>query len=1663
MKLRNRSGFRKEFLRLISISISICCIVALLPQMSGTASAENETTSSIFTGYLPQITEFIDESDFIHPGVGLTKEILENARTEVRAQQEPWNTYFNDMLKSSASSKTVESANQSAADPNLPANNAFNGTGIQSQFMTDGLRAYTQALLYYITGDEVYRSNTLHIIRIWSQMDPSKYVYFPDGHIHTGMALYRMVSAAEILRYTSTQDPSLVWTDQDTQDFSNNLINPITDTFNHDNNYFMNQHLYPLIGSMAGYIFTGNRERYNEAVEWFTVNQTALDQGQNGSIKQLFRWMDTNEETGEAVEEPQVQIVEMGRDQAHGTGDIINVSIISRLMSAQGSKVDPVTGTVSTASDAVTPYDFLDKRILKGTDYFARYMLGYDTPWIPAIAHSDASGNPEVLYNTISPAYRGRLSGPGANMYDLYYYYKYAEGLNMEEVAPYFSEMFHMRQPFYWDSQDAGGEYWLYIPKEAEAEGSEYLPKPVSDPDLREVEDRYTALDNNSVTMQEENTFFVRIMATEEGSKIALVGSSGTSKEIGIRIRTDGTAKLKAFNDTISLPDTKGQWRYVYYTINEYASLADLTYFTVIGNGTTVDIDKINVSAQSQLSPPVFTDGNAPLKRYGYVGSEVGFDLDFSAVDAAASDVLTYQIDNAPEGVLFDNNTGAFSWNPTQAGTYNMMIEVSDGTTVSTRDVTIVVANDRESAVNAVSATYNPGTDYVSSTLDSFEIVYDDIENVIASATDADFYEKLTDLLEAVNGLQELTPLGDDGSVAYRDLLFLPSFDPYYVTDGTYDTWIGGADLAAIFDFGPSFQVSAQSFQLQPRAAFPERGAGITVYGSNDKADWTRLTPGITTVTEQPQTLTVQEDLQDMPFRFFKFQMIETHDDLFDKSSDGVAIEELGELRIFGQRHEVVNKLSNVSIGSDQSYGGRIVIGDTAKLSFQSTEAIRNVQATIQGVTAAVYSDNNLNWTAEAVMGAGTALGPVSFKLDYQTVDGVDAMQTIFTTDGSQLILTDESDLIRDVTSITNVTDSYGRAPTDAIAIANALFDNDPNTITDYRLNGNGAGGWVEFDFKEGGHAQLSYVEILARQDGYYTRINGTVIQGSNDNVTWTTISTKAISTKDWQSLGITDNSSYRYIRIYNGNAWFGNMSEVRFHGIVDYGPTPTVVKVTGVAVTPSELTLTEGETSPLTAEVMPSDATNKSVTWSSSDEAIAEVDASGVVTAKQSGTATITVTTVDGSFMATTEVTVEAASSPSNPGTTPVTPTTNSSSTSVTPPSMTGADLTYSGGETIVKATPDVAGNVKVELTEEDVAAALANNTTGVLQLKIDSGDTSGRTDFSLPIQSIVQGEKAVQTIAIEHNGVRIAISTGGASSIFGTDSKQLSLGIQPVDQAALPEKVTEVIGNRDVYDLDLRVDGNKVPAFNNSVTVSLSYSPRSDEDPAGLVIYYIDDADQMHVVKNSRYDSDSGEMVFVPEHFSRFAIVYAPASFEDLDSASWAKDMIVSLAAKQILKGVTEESFQPGRSVTRAEFLQMLMNALSLKAESSSVAPSFQDVRAGTWSYDAIAAAYSLGIVTGKSDRLFESNDIITREEMAVMIYRAGKVAKVEYSDAGNSVPSFSDESSIAEYSKEAVSAIRAAGLITGYEDGTFGPKQASTRAETAAVIYRLISELS
>lgn len=170
----------------------------------------------------------------------------------------------------------------------------------------------------------------------------------------------------------------------------------------------------------------------------------------------------------------------------------------------------------------------------------------------------------------------------------------------------------------------------------------------------------------------------------------------------------------------------------------------------------------------------------------------------------------------------------------------------------------------------------------------------------------------------------------------------------------------------------------------------------------------------------------------------------------------------------------------------------------------------------------------------------------------------------------------------------------------------------------------------------------------------------------------------------------------------------------------------------------------------------------------------------------------------------------------------------------------------------------------------------------------------------------------------------------------------------------------------------------------------------------------------------------------------------------FGDLQSAAWAKDSVEALYKAGIVNGNPDGSFMPNNNVTRAEAVKMIV--LTFGITSDGKASAFEDVLTDDWAYSYVSGAVEAGIVNGYSDTVFGKNDYITRQDMAVLIYRAAKASGAEL-DKITSV-SFVDAAEIASYAKDAVESMSAAGIINGI-DGSFVPLGNATRAQAAKML--------
>lgn len=834
-----------------------------------------------------QIQETIANA-FVHPGIGLTRAILENARAQVLAQREPWYSGFRKLAANPNSSRTVSCRNQSPTDPSRPDLDAFDSKSVEGRLKQDGDKAFRQALMYYFTGDEVYRANAMKIIRVWSKMNPDKFKAYSEVYIHGSYPVKDLIMAAELMRYTTSPEPELAWTAGDTTNFIGNFVAPAVRTFFNQNGWFMNQNGYALAAAMSGDIFTSDQSSYARRVEWFTVNRTAPNKGWSSSIQDLARLVETNALTGARVDSPQVQLMEMGRDQAHAGDDLEIFVNVARMLNAQGTKVDPVTGEISRAAAAVGPYEFLNDRILAAADYFCRFMLGYDTPWIPAAYDIRRNGEVRGIYPRIADNYRGRIRE--FEFWDLYYHYTYQRGLNVAKQAPYFYEAFTKRIV----SSDFD---WIYLPQKTAGEAARVAPS-VQEPDVVEVAQRSTCLSSNAFVVQAEGDAFLRVRPTAEGTRIAWLSSDTPSKTIGLHVRTTGVATLalNGFAESWLLPDTRGKWRYVAHTLGKLEHFGDIAFVRVKGSPEiTVDFAQLLRRPDARVMPPAFATGGGTLRCVAYVGAPVT--LDFSATKPGAPEHIAYESSDLPDGSRLNPQTGAFAWQPAQAGEFRFNVQASAGETIAPRNGAILVAPDRSAAITMASAGFNPDTAYVTASRERYETARAAALRAAATASDAAFFPLLQRLQQAGAALEPLTPLLPDGSMDFPRVVAASNLGEAIglLVDGNDDTfpvYFLAKDLRDVFDFGPGYTFSATAFAMEGRLNFEDRMADTRFYGSMDGQNWTELTPAATTPATELTRIEVAPNLTNATFRYLRVQ------------KQGGGLFEPAELRIYGRRHE---------------------------------------------------------------------------------------------------------------------------------------------------------------------------------------------------------------------------------------------------------------------------------------------------------------------------------------------------------------------------------------------------------------------------------------------------------------------------------------------------------------------------------------------------------------------------------------------------------------------------------------------------------------------------------------------------------------------------------------------------------------------------------------
>ncbi|ATU19783.1 Ig-like domain-containing protein [Bifidobacterium choerinum] len=490
---------------------------------------------------------------------------------------------------------------------------------------------------------------------------------------------------------------------------------------------------------------------------------------------------------------------------------------------------------------------------------------------------------------------------------------------------------------------------------------------------------------------------------------------------------------------------------------------------------------------------------------------------------------------------------------------------------------------------------------------------------------------------------------------------------------------------------------------------------------------------------------------------------------------------------------------------------------------------------------------------------------------------------------------------------------------------------------------------------------------------------------------------------------GTWDNNSKKNYKASGANIVVENGT------IGSVAPCVTVVPVTSVSISGGDFELKEGASKQLSATVAPANATDRAVSWKSSNTSVAAVNASGNVTAVAAGTATITATAGGKSATVTVTVTPEVVDIPVQ-------------SVAISGTGVSGGKATISVGAGLnlnAVITPSNATDQNVSWLSSDDSVATVSST------------------------GAVRGIKA---------GMAVIMATVGGKS---------ASVIVTVQDAGPTLQSIQITGSG--------VSGNKLTLAQNK-TVQLSVKATPSNAQIGAVTWDSSDSSIATVDGNGKVTAKKEGMVVITataggKHSSIVLTVSKGAStdrFSDVPAGVAFHDEIEWLAAQGITNGYSDGRFGYGDHLSRQDMAIFLYRLAKVHgvAGAASFTPSaadyqrFSDVKQGSYGAKEILWLARNGISQGSNGR-FKGNDKLTRQDMAVFLYRYAKLAGVQ--GAASFAPSAADYRRFSDVKQGTFGAkeilwCAKVGITLGNANGTFGYGDKLTRSAMAAFLYRL-----
>ncbi len=407
-----------------------------------------------------------------------------------------------------------------------------------------------------------------------------------------------------------------------------------------------------------------------------------------------------------------------------------------------------------------------------------------------------------------------------------------------------------------------------------------------------------------------------------------------------------------------------------------------------------------------------------------------------------------------------------------------------------------------------------------------------------------------------------------------------------------------------------------------------------------------------------------------------------------------------------------------------------------------------------------------------------------------------------------------------------------------------------------------------------------------------------------------------------------------------------------------------------------------------------------------------------------------------------------------------------------VNPTSSNSNSSSSSGSETSTTLTPTATasnGKATVTMSTSDLTDVIENandNDSSFITIAPKVSGTASKITVEIPKTSASSiGSDTNANLKVETDVGSITISNGALDSIASQASgSTVSISLEAVNTSSLTSAQQVAVGDSLVYDISILSGGKSISSFGeSSITISLPYTLKDSEDASGVTVWYLNDAGELQQMTCS-YDKTTGMATFTTTHLSYYVVDYDASAvwtnpYADVKSSDWFYGAVKYVSQNSLMSGTSTTAFEPNANMTRAMLVTVLYRLDGNPAVNGS--NGFTDVTDGQWYTDAVTWANANAIVSGYGSGLFGTNDSVTREQLAAILYRYAQYKGYDVT-ASVDLTSYTDAASVSSWAETAMEWVVAQSLINGTTTTALSPAGDATRAQVATILMRFCENI-